>query len=43
MELLEVFEDVEHYIIQAGRSTLWCSRIDGSLTARPGISTCKNS
>ena len=33
---MELFEARDHYIIQNGEQALWCSRLDGSLTARRG-------
>lgn len=31
---MELLEDKDHFIIRNGEHSLWCSRIDGSLTAR---------
>ncbi|XP_013400457.1 phosphatidylinositide phosphatase SAC2 [Lingula anatina] len=33
---MELFEARDHYIIQEGDNSLWCSRFDGSLVAKTG-------
>ena len=33
---MELFEEKDYYIIRNGDHALWCSRIDGSFSARTG-------
>lgn len=32
---MELFQAKDHYILQSGDHALWCSRIDGTMNARP--------
>uniref|UniRef100_A0A8C7WEA2 Inositol polyphosphate-5-phosphatase F n=1 Tax=Oncorhynchus mykiss TaxID=8022 RepID=A0A8C7WEA2_ONCMY len=32
---MELFQAKDHYILQSGDHALWCSRIDGTMSARP--------
>lgn len=34
---MELFETEDHFILQSGYNALWCSRKDGSFTAKRGI------
>ena len=40
LAIMELFEERDHFIVQAGDYALWCNRFDGSLTAKRGKDVC---